>query len=73
MRKFSMVTALLVSAYLLGGTLSRSDVLAQPDAKLDVERIGKAAGVKAKVTLDDVVRIGWPRTHVSVRVDGMPL
>ncbi len=50
--------------------------LAEPNQaghRLDAERIGAAAGTKATTTPDGVVRIGWPRTDVAVRVDGMPL
>jgi hypothetical protein len=46
--------------------------LGQP-AKLDADKIGQAAGVKATTTPDGVVRIAWPRTDVAVTVDGMPL
>jgi hypothetical protein len=45
----------------------------QPRAKLDAERIGAAAGVKATTAPDGVVRVAWPRTDVAVTVDGMPL
>src|SRR5262245_42103067 len=41
--------------------------------KLDAGKIGTAAGTKATTTPDGVVRIGWPRTDVAVKVDGMPL
>jgi hypothetical protein len=47
--------------------------LAQPQAKLDAEKIGTAAGTKATTTKDGVVRIAWARTDVAVTVDGMPL
>jgi hypothetical protein len=40
---------------------------------LDAEAIGKAAGAKATTTKDGVVRIGWPRKDVVVKVDGMTL
>jgi hypothetical protein len=40
---------------------------------LDAGKIGKAAGTKATTTKDGVVRIGWARTDVKVKVDGMPL
>jgi hypothetical protein len=43
------------------------------DRQLDAEKIGTAAGTKATITKDGVVRIGWARTDVAVRVDGMPL
>jgi hypothetical protein len=49
-------------------------VTAQPGGPhLDAARIGAAAGAKATTTKDGVVRIGWPRTDVKVKVDGMPL
>jgi hypothetical protein len=40
---------------------------------LDAEKIGTAAGTKATTTPDGVVRIGWARTDVAVKVDGMSL
>jgi hypothetical protein len=48
-------------------------VAAQSEHKLDAEKIGTAAGTKATTAADGVVRVGWPRTDVKVRVDGMPL
>jgi hypothetical protein len=41
--------------------------------RLDAGQIARASGAKATTTRDGVVRIGWPRTDVKVRVDGMPL
>jgi hypothetical protein len=46
---------------------------AAPESRLDADQIGTAAGTKATTTKDGVVRIGWPRKDVVVRVDGMPL
>jgi hypothetical protein len=43
------------------------------ESALDAAKIGKAAGTKATTTKDGVVRIGWPRTDVKVKVDGMLL
>src|SRR5207302_6411941 len=43
------------------------------EGKLDAGRIGEAAGTKATTSPDGVVRIGWARTDVRVKVDGMPL
>jgi hypothetical protein len=40
---------------------------------LDAAMIGNAAGTKATTTKDGVVRIGWPRNDVKIKVDGMPL
>src|SRR5713101_1611570 len=47
--------------------------LAKSDQQLDADKIGTAAGTKATTTPDGVVRIGWARTDVAVKVDGMPL
>jgi len=46
---------------------------ADPGEKLDAEKIGAAASTKATTTPDGVVRIGWARDDVPVKVDGMPL
>jgi hypothetical protein len=46
---------------------------ASTQPRLDPERIGAAAGTKATVSSDGVVRIGWGRNDVAVQVDGMPL
>src|SRR5260370_6498425 len=47
---------------------------AKPEpAKLDSEKIGKAAGSKPTTAPDGVVRIAWARADVQVEVDGMPL
>ena len=48
-------------------------VEAQKPAGLDADLIGTAAGTKATTMPDGVVRIGWPRADVAVKVDGMPL
>jgi hypothetical protein len=45
---------------------------AQHGSQLDVDRIGKASGVKPS-RKGNVVRIEWPRNDVPVTVDGMPL
>jgi hypothetical protein len=55
-----------------GGVIAHTGMAAQA-AKLDAERIGQAAGVKATTAPDGVVRIAWARTDVPVAVDGMPL
>jgi hypothetical protein len=44
-----------------------------PRHALDADKIGTAAATKATTTPDGVVRIGWARTDVAVKVDGMPL
>src|SRR3979409_291697 len=63
----------IVALSFIYGLASRSVVSAQPDAKLDEAKIGSVADTKATTTPDGVVRIAWPRTDVSVKVDGMPL
>ena len=57
----------------LGVVASVSLWAAEPDQRLDAEKIGKAAGTTATSAPDGVVRIGWPRTDVPVEVDGMRL
>jgi hypothetical protein len=47
--------------------------LAQAGEHLDAAKIGAAAGAKPTVKPDGVVYLGWPRTDVAVKVDGMPL
>jgi len=42
-----------------------------PGDPLDAEAIGGVIGTSASVTADGVVRVTWPRTSVSVRIDGM--
>ena len=43
------------------------------EKSLDAKQIAEAAGTKTTVTPDGVVRIGWPRTDVKLRVDRMRL
>lgn len=57
----------------LGLGLAGLFLSAAQERKLDADKIGQAAGTKATTTPDGVVRIGWPRTDVSVSVDGMAL
>src|SRR5262245_21573896 len=65
----------LLYATLLGMVVLSTGWFALAKAKrgLDADKIGEAAGTKATTTKDAVVRIGWPRTDVKVKVDGMPL
>lgn len=44
---------------------------AQKTKPLNADAIGKAAGTKATAGADGVVRIGWGRNDVAVRIDGM--
>ncbi len=67
-----------VKAFLLAGILTLALAAAAHPAwaaapQLDAERIGQIIGVKATVTPDGVVRVGWARSDVSVQVDGVPL
>jgi hypothetical protein len=70
---------LLVASFALGGLLLlarpalRPDAVAEKEARLDADKIGAAAGVKATVAPDGVIRIAWARDDVAVEVDGMPL
>jgi hypothetical protein len=62
------------SALVVGGVLApEGTATAAHHQKLDADKIGQAAGVKATTAADGVVRIAWPRTDVAVAVDGMPL
>src|SRR4051812_30310392 len=75
-RRSSMITR---TRRLLGGILMMAPAgagllaFAQDGQKLDADKIASAAGAKATTTDDGVVRIGWPRTDVPLKVDGMPL
>jgi hypothetical protein len=40
---------------------------------LSAENVGQAIGVKAMMTPDGVVRVGWPRKDVAIAVDGVAL
>ena len=70
-REFLAASAVGAGASALLGTGGATPV-AQP-MRLDAEKIGQAAGVKATTAPDGVVRIAWARTDVAVTVDGMPL
>src|SRR5256885_17220669 len=73
MKKIMLVPlAGIVALSLIYSFAGRSVESAQPDAKLDKDKIGMAAGTKATTTPDGVVRIAWPRTDVAVKIDGMP-
>jgi hypothetical protein len=64
---------LLVFASLFIFAVGGAALLAKADPQLNADKIGQAAGAKATITKDGVVRIGWARTDVPVKVDGMPL
>jgi len=54
------------------GAFAPTGSQAEPQS-LDAKAIGDASGAAATATPDGVVKIGWPRTDVSVTVDGMKL
>lgn len=41
--------------------------------ELVADKVGEIMGVKATVTPDGVVRVGWPRKDVKVQVDGLAM
>src|SRR5215469_10416921 len=61
----------LLSPSLIVLASSIGSALAAPERRLDADKIGSAAGSKATTTTDGVVRIGWARTDVAVKIDGM--
>ncbi len=69
--RFSVLFTAMLAVCLAAATGSFSG--AEPEMRLDGEKIGQAAGVKATTSPDGVVRLGWARTDVAVKVDGMPL
>jgi hypothetical protein len=71
MRKLAFATGLAVLSIGLLYHFSAPS-LAQPKAALDADKIAQAAGSKATTTPDGVVRLGWARTDVPVKIDGMP-
>src|ERR1700730_12406099 len=66
------ITAKWIAGCLLASALSSAPTIAAP-ASLDAKAIGEASGATAITTPDGVVKIGWPRTDVTVTVDGMTL
>ena len=66
-RQYFRLTAFSVFA-VLGFVLA----VVPTSVALDSDAIGKAAGTAATTQPDGVVRIGWSRSDVDVRVDGMP-
>ena len=65
-----LVPAGLVALGLIGMGLVAS---ARPDDRLDADTIASTSGAKVTTTPDGVVRIGWPRTDVPVKVDGQSM
>ncbi len=70
---------ILLTVFLLVGTftlaLGTAGSLSGTESvvRLDPDKIGQVVGVKATTSPDGVVRVGWARTDVSVKVDGVPL
>jgi len=70
-RAAALPTALLGMALL--GASAPAKPLEDGSDSLDAVAIGRAAGTEAKAGSDGVVRIGWTRSDVDVRVDGARL
>src|ERR1700730_10962515 len=66
------ITAKWIAGCLLASALSSAPTIAAA-ASLDAKAIGEPSGATATTTPDGVVKIGWPRTDVTVTVDGMML
>jgi len=64
-----LIAGTVILSLAAAGRFSKAD----SEAQLDAEKIGQAAGVKATTSPDGVVRVGWARTDVPVKVDGIPL
>lgn len=71
--KFRTKPAATVGFLALAGVVVILSATAEQDDQLNAAPIGAAAGTKTTTTPDGVVRIGWPRGDVPVKVDGMPL
>jgi len=67
------ITAIRVAGCLAASALISAQSIAAPPASPDAKAIGEASGATATTTPDGVVKIGWPRTDVTVTVDGMTL
>lgn len=67
----TIIAVVVAAIVVVSNTAAQPD--SRPDSRLDAEAIAKASGAKTTTTPDGVVRIGWPRTDVPVKVDGMPL
>src|SRR5260221_12402511 len=67
------ITVTWIAGCLVASALMSADSIAAPPASLDARAIGQASGATATTTPDGVVKIGWPRTDVTVTVDGMTL
>ena len=71
-RKFPAWAATLVVVALVSSVAWWALAGSEGDgAKLNAEKIAAASGAKTTTAPDGVVRIGWPRTDVAVKVDGL--
>ena len=71
--KAGMMSIVVCGTLLIVAATLNWSAPAAPPHRLDAAAIGAAAGSKATTTPDGVVRLGWARTDVAVKVDGMPL
>src|ERR1700730_12148472 len=73
--RYARVVRTRITSIWIPGCLAASALLSAPTiaaaASLDAKAIGEASGATATTTPDGVVKIGWPRTDVTVTVDGM--
>src|SRR6266480_4711765 len=67
------ITMTWIAGLAVAGALTSADSMAAAPASLDATAIGEASGATATAAPDGVVKIGWPRTDVTVTVDGMTL
>src|SRR6266480_1054278 len=65
------ITVTRIAGCLVAGALMSADSIAAPPVSLDAKAIGQASGATATAAPDGVVKIGWPRTDVTVTVDGV--
>src|SRR5947207_12884854 len=67
------ITVTWIAGCLVASALMSAHSIGAPPAPLDAKAIGQASGATATATPDGVVKIGWPRTDVTVTLDGMTL
>src|SRR5438477_10735480 len=67
------ITVTWIAACLAQSALTTAHSSGAPPASLDAKAIGQASGATPTAAPDGVVKIGRPRTDVTVTVDGMTL
>ena len=67
------ITMTWIAGWAVACALTSADSIAAAPASLDATAIGEASGATATATPDGVVKISWPRTDVTVTVEGMTL